>query len=216
MDGHPTDAAVREARGGRADGLADREVDVVRRHAQRAGAHPGLGQAGIDIHQGRAAGARQHPRVDRVVEVQHQVGASQHALGLRRSDADLVDAPVLSVAHRVQEDPAAHLELLHAREERRLGARVPVPVLAVAELLQPVDVTPEPAQPLDVLHVDPEVSPAFRKIRDVERGDDDGGHQSGSAGSSASNQRSTSASCSQPQAALSWITAAAGQMTRFA
>ena len=43
-----------------ADGLPDREVDVVRRKIDLTAAHPELAQAGIDIEQGGAPEARNH------------------------------------------------------------------------------------------------------------------------------------------------------------
>src|SRR2546425_7954717 len=90
------------------------------------------------------------------------------------------------------------------------------PYTTLFRSLEPVDLAPQPREPLDVLHVHPEVPASFGEVRDVEGRDDDGGHQSGSASSRASNQRSTSPSCSQPHAAFCWRIAAAGQMTRFA
>ena len=75
VDERPLEPAVRKARAGRTDGLPDREVDVVRRNLQGAGADPDLGQPGVDIDERRAPGARQQPGVDAVMEVEHEVGS---------------------------------------------------------------------------------------------------------------------------------------------
>src|SRR5204863_5955186 len=101
--------------------------------------------------------------------------------------------------------------------ERRQDALIPRRIVAGTELLEPVDVAPEPAESLDVLHVDPEMPAATGKVRHVERGENDRGHfQPGNTGVSASNQRSTSASCTQPQSAGPSTSAAAGQIRRLA
>src|SRR2546428_13644116 len=102
------------------------------------------------------------------MKVQYQVRAPQHGLGLVPSHANVVDRPVLPVAPRVEQDPTRQPEPLHALEERRQGARVPAGVLPVAELLEPVDLAPQPREPLDLLPVHPEVPASSREVRDAE------------------------------------------------
>ena len=67
-------------------------------------------------------------------------------------------------------------------------------------VLEPVDLASQAPQSLGVLHVDPEVAAAAREVGDVEGGEHDRRHQTGSTGVMASNQRSISASDSHPHA----------------
>ena len=85
----PVDAAVRERRGRRADGLADREVLIVVRYVEEAAADPVLEQARVDVDERRAPEARQEFRVNLLVEIEQEVGALQRLLGLACCDSDV-------------------------------------------------------------------------------------------------------------------------------
>ena len=108
-------------------------------------ADPELKQAGVDVDQGGTPKTREHFRRDRVMEIEQEIGAPEHRLGLVLGDADPFDRRVCSVADLVQEDPLAESEARHALAERREGVRVAVGILATAQLLEPVDVTPQAA-----------------------------------------------------------------------
>ena len=70
----PPKTAVREARRRRAHGLANREVQVVGRHADRARRHPDLQQPRIGVDQRRAPEPPHHRGRKHVPEIDEQVG----------------------------------------------------------------------------------------------------------------------------------------------
>jgi hypothetical protein len=163
---------VGEARRGRAHGLAGAEVEVVGRHLELPGRHPELEQAGIDVDQGAAAEAREEVGRDAVVEVEQQVGVREHRLRAPAFDVQ----PGRTRARLVQPGAARHAEALHAAEEAAAQAPVAAGIASRGKGLEPVHVAAELAQPLDVLHVDPEVATTLGVARYVVGGDHDAGH----------------------------------------
>ena len=147
---NPRQAAIGEQGCGRAHGLAGGQVAVVRGHGELAGADPELQQPRIDVHECRAAGAGEQPRVDRIVKIQDQIGPSQHrlGLGLRATDEARRRGTVIPVAgHRVEERLALEPVPFHPLEE---GREHGVPALGIAggaELFQPVNLTAQASQP---------------------------------------------------------------------
>src|SRR5439155_23899050 len=73
-DVNPFETTVGKQRRRCSYGLPGREVHIVCRHRELTGAHPRLQQTRVDVHQGGPAEAGQQLGIDRVVEVQEQVG----------------------------------------------------------------------------------------------------------------------------------------------
>jgi hypothetical protein len=84
----PRQAAVGEAGPRRADRLADRQVEIVRWDLELALADPVLEQAGVDVDEGGAPEAGEQGWVDRVMEIEQQVGAAEERLRLGPAGAD--------------------------------------------------------------------------------------------------------------------------------
>src|SRR6266481_7734899 len=63
-DVRPPQAAVGEASSGRAHSLARRQIAVMRGHFELSRAHPELQQPRVDVHERRAPGAGEYPRID--------------------------------------------------------------------------------------------------------------------------------------------------------
>ena len=67
-------------------------------------------------------------------------------------------------------------ESLHSVEERREDMRFALRIIDGLELLQPVHLASETPQPLDVLHVHPEMAAAVREVRNLIDGNDGRDH----------------------------------------
>ncbi len=120
----PRDAAIGKGGGGCPYRLPDREVRIVGRHADLAHAHPDLSESRIDVDERRAARAAQNPGVDPVMEVEQQIGLSQHVPGGRVGPVEPLNRSIVSgvpcaVAARVQQGALRHAKPLHPLAERR-------------------------------------------------------------------------------------------------
>src|SRR5207302_7838894 len=79
---------------------------------------------------------------------------------------------------RVEERPALEPELLHPLLEGRDHGGLPRGIAGRAQLLEPVDVAPQAAEPQGVLQVHPEVATAVGEAGDLVDRDDGRGHVS--------------------------------------
>ncbi len=106
------------------------------------------------------------------MEVQQHVRPAQHGLGLAPRAADEAWIAVQGVEQR----PALEPELLHPLQEGRDHVGLPVGIAGGAQLLEPVDVAPQAAEPQGVLQVHPEVATAVGEAGDLVDRDDGRGH----------------------------------------
>ena len=160
-DVDPRQAAIGEARLRRPHRIAGRQVTVVRRHGELTGADPELQQPWIDVDERRAPGAGEEPGVHRVVEVQNEIRPAQHVFGFRPAASNEVRTGA------VQERPALEPEPFHPLHERREHRGTPLGIAGRAELLQPIDLTPQAAQAQGVLQVNPEMAAAVGETGDL-------------------------------------------------
>src|SRR5207247_7141074 len=86
-DVYPAEAAIVDLRIICADGLPNRQVDIVWRHPQLPAADPPLQQARVDVDQDGATKAAEDAFVDRIVEVQEALSAAKRRLAPRRGRA---------------------------------------------------------------------------------------------------------------------------------
>ena len=70
----PAQAAVGKERVRSADGLADSEEDVVRRHTDVAPCHPDLQQAGVGVDESGSPEPADHGWKQRMPEIEEEVG----------------------------------------------------------------------------------------------------------------------------------------------
>ena len=194
-DMDPRQTTIGEPRRGRSHGLACGQVAIVRGHGELAGADPELQQPRVDVHERGAPGAREQARVDRVMKVQHQIGASQQRLrlGPRLSDEAWGRVAASRVAvERVQQRLTLEPESLHPLQEGREHLGRPRGIAGRAQLLQPVDVAPQALQAQGVLQVHPEVAATVGEAGDLVDRQDDRAHVAppGAAAAAASTGRS--------------------------
>ena len=169
----PAETAIGNLATGLPDGLPGGEVDIVSRHGELSATGPELEQPRIDVHQRRAPEACQQARIDRVVEVQQQVGALVQRFGFVAAHDQVFRGPrgreVILAIREIQGELATEPVGLRPRTKRCQRRRLPFRLALGAKAFQPIHVAPELAEAQDVLQVDPGVSAAVREVGDIER-----------------------------------------------
>src|SRR5205085_11032656 len=134
----------------------------------------------INIDQCRWPEVGQQSRIDAVVEVQEEVCLPKDCLcgGLCHADVLVrAAATVCLPLAPIEDELSAESVAFHPLDEHRLYKGIVVPITAAVEALQPVDFTPQLPQTLHILHIHPEMPAPLREVHDVDRRDDDGGHE---------------------------------------
>ena len=173
-DVHPGKAAVRKPRLRRSNRFAGREIQVVAGDPQLAGAHPELEEAGIDIHERGPLEAREQIGIDRMIEIQQQIGVAEnrprcrlrHPGVLQRAGAGLLKA---------EDDLLAQAVSLQAPDKAVQMSGITLAIARGMEPFEPVDIAADAEQRLRVLHVHPEMTTQVRGVHDVVRRNHDRG-----------------------------------------
>src|SRR5205814_2811196 len=105
---------------------------------------------------------------------QKQIRSSENRLGFRpraSNKADRADVSLPRAVEGVEQRLSLEPKSLHPLEEDGKNAGILLGIADRSELLQPVDLAPQAEEPLDVLHVHPNVPAAVREVGDLVNGD---------------------------------------------